>query len=96
MGDAAMEKVFEYGWWLPPDVSVHGARIDNIITLLHWFMLVLFIGWGAFLMYTLFKFRARPGRWSTCPWRCISSCCPTRSVGWIRCWTPWAERAKRR
>jgi cytochrome c oxidase subunit 2 len=57
-----MEKVQEFGYWLPPDISVHGARIDNIINLMHWFMLILFIGWGAFLVYTLIKFRARPGR----------------------------------
>jgi cytochrome c oxidase subunit 2 len=57
-----MDKVHEYGWWLPPDISVHGAAIDQIIMLLHWFMLVLFVGWGAFFAYTLFKFRARRGR----------------------------------
>jgi len=52
---------FEYGWWLPADISTHGAGIDSIITILHWFMLVLFIGWGGFMLFTLFKFRARPG-----------------------------------
>jgi cytochrome c oxidase subunit 2 len=55
-----MEK-FEYGWWLPPDISTHGADIDNIISLLHWFMLVLFVGWGVFMIYTIIRFRARPG-----------------------------------
>jgi cytochrome c oxidase subunit 2 len=55
-----MEK-FEYGWWLPPDISTHGAGIDNIISLLHWFMLVLFVGWGVFMIYTIIRFRARPG-----------------------------------
>lgn len=53
------EKV--YGWWLPPDVSVHGAKIDQLITVLHWFMLLLFIGWGAFFVYCLVKYRAREG-----------------------------------
>jgi cytochrome c oxidase subunit 2 len=52
---------FEYGWWLPADISTHGAGIDSIINILHWFMLVLFIGWGAFMLFTLIKFRARPG-----------------------------------
>ncbi len=56
-----MDKVYEYGWWLPPDVSVHGAAIDQIIILMHWFMLVLFVGWGAFFVYMLVRFRARPG-----------------------------------
>jgi len=55
-----MEK-FHYGWWLPPDISTHGAGIDNIIMLMHWFMLALFVGWGAFLIYTIIRFRARPG-----------------------------------
>ena len=50
-----------YGWWLPPDVSVHGAKIDQLISVLHWFMALLFIGWGIFFVYCLFRFRARPG-----------------------------------
>jgi len=61
MGEKVVQKVYEYGWWLPPDVSVHGARIDSIITWMHWFMLLLFIGWGSFLVFTLIKFRARQG-----------------------------------
>ncbi len=50
-----------YGWWLPPDVSVHGAKIDQLISVLHWFMLLLFVGWGIFFVYCLIRFRARPG-----------------------------------
>ena len=50
-----------YGWWLPPDVSVHGAKIDQLMSVLHWFMALLFIGWGIFFVYCLFRFRARPG-----------------------------------
>jgi len=61
MGEAAAQKAFEYGWWLPPDVSVHGPEIDAIIMVLHYFMLLLFLGWGSFLVYTLWRFRARPG-----------------------------------
>jgi cytochrome c oxidase subunit 2 len=53
------EKV--YGWWLPPDISTHGAKIDQLILILHWFMALLFIGWGAFFVYCLFKYRQRPG-----------------------------------
>jgi cytochrome c oxidase subunit 2 len=56
-----MEKTFKYGWGLPPDISTHGPQIDNIINLLHWFMLVLFVGWGIFMLLALIKFRARPG-----------------------------------
>ncbi|HYC53474.1 MAG TPA: hypothetical protein VEL28_00845 [Candidatus Binatia bacterium] len=47
-----------YGWWLPVDISVEGPRIDGMIDLLHWFMLVLFLGWGTFFIYTLIRFRA--------------------------------------
>ncbi|MFQ5478801.1 MAG: cytochrome c oxidase subunit II [Candidatus Binatia bacterium] len=50
-----------YGWWLPPDVSTHGYQIDHLISLLHWFMVFLFVGWGLFMVYTLVRFRARPG-----------------------------------
>jgi cytochrome c oxidase subunit II len=50
-----------YGWWLPPDVSVHGAKIDQLMSVLHWFMALLFIGWGIFFVYCLIRFRARPG-----------------------------------
>jgi len=50
----------EYGWWLPPNVSVHGGEIDATINLLHWFMLVLFVGWMGFIVYCLVRFRERP------------------------------------
>ncbi len=43
---------------LPIDASVHGPQIDNIIVVVHWLMLVLFVGWGAFFIYTLVRFRA--------------------------------------
>ena len=51
----------KYGWWLPMDVSVHGPSIDRLISVVHWFMLLLFVGWGAFFLYCIFKFRAKPG-----------------------------------
>ena len=51
----------KYGWWLPMDVSTHGAKIDQLIAVLHWFMLLLFVGWGAFFVYCLIKYRAREG-----------------------------------
>lgn len=50
-----------YGWWLPIDISTHGGRIDQLIIVIHWIMGLLFAGWFLFLIYTLFKFRARPG-----------------------------------
>ncbi len=47
-----------YGYWSPIDISTHGHHIDSIIALIHWFMLVLFIGWGAFFLYSLWRFSA--------------------------------------
>lgn len=43
---------------LPINVSVHGGEIDEVISLLHWLMLFLFIGWGLFFLYTLYRFSA--------------------------------------
>jgi cytochrome c oxidase subunit 2 len=42
---------------LPPLAAAHGAQIDNLIGWTHIFMFVLFIGWGGFFLYTLFRFR---------------------------------------
>ena len=42
---------------LPPLAAAHGGAIDNMIGWIHIFMLVLFVGWGGFLLYTLFRFR---------------------------------------
>jgi len=41
----------------PPAASAHAADIDHINVLVHWLMLVLFVGWGAFFIYTLVRFR---------------------------------------
>jgi cytochrome c oxidase subunit 2 len=45
--------------WLgmPPLAAMHGAQIDNLIGWIHIFMLVLFVGWGAFFLYAVFRFR---------------------------------------
>jgi cytochrome c oxidase subunit 2 len=42
---------------LPPLASAHGGQIDNMIGWVHVFMLVLFVGWGAFFLYCLVRFR---------------------------------------
>lgn len=44
---------------LPVEASAHAAQIDTITGLVHLFMLVLFLGWGAFFVYTLVRFRQR-------------------------------------
>jgi cytochrome c oxidase subunit II len=44
---------------LPIQASTHAADIDNMIVLVHWLMLVLFVGWGFFFVFVLFRFRKR-------------------------------------
>ena len=43
---------------LPIQAPAHAGEIDEMIILIHYLMAVLFIGWGAFYVYTLFRFRA--------------------------------------
>jgi cytochrome c oxidase subunit II len=43
----------------PPDASSHGYQIDHIIEFSHWFMGALFVGWSAFFILTLIRFRKR-------------------------------------
>ena len=45
--------------WLgmPVEASAHAGQIDTMIVLVHWLMLTLFVGWGAFLIYVLYRFR---------------------------------------
>ena len=60
---------------LPIASSAHAGDIDRILVLVHWLMLVLFVGWSAFFLYVLVRFRrsAHPvarhhglrGNWST-------------------------------
>ena len=42
---------------LPPQASAHAGEIDHMIVIVHWLMLVLFVGWGAFFLFVLFRFR---------------------------------------
>ena len=42
---------------LPLLASEHGGKIDQIVILIHVIMFVLFIGWGAFFVYALIRFR---------------------------------------
>ena len=36
---------------LPFGISTVSGRIDEIIVIVHYLMLVLFVGWGAFFIY---------------------------------------------
>jgi cytochrome c oxidase subunit 2 len=42
---------------MPVQASRHAAEIDQMTVLTHWLMAVLFIGWGAFFLFVLFRFR---------------------------------------
>ena len=42
--------------YMPEIASAHGAAIDFTLGLVHIFMLVLFVGWGLFFAYTVFRF----------------------------------------
>jgi cytochrome c oxidase subunit 2 len=60
---------------LPIAASAQAAQIDRTLILVHWLMLVLFLGWGLFFVYVLIRYRARhttaivptnvQGRWAT-------------------------------
>jgi cytochrome c oxidase subunit 2 len=49
------------GQWLglPVQASAHAAEIDQMTILTHWLMLFLFVGWGAYFMYALVRFRKK-------------------------------------
>lgn len=42
---------------LPENAAVHGAIIDDVILYTHWLMIPLFVGWSAYFIYVLFRFR---------------------------------------
>ena len=41
----------------PPNAAEHGYQIDHILEFSHWFMGALFLGWSAFFVYVLLRFR---------------------------------------
>ena len=41
----------------PPNASEHGFQIDHVLEFSHWFMGALFLGWSAFFIYVLLRFR---------------------------------------
>ena len=44
---------------LPINSSSHGLMIDSMIGWVHWLMLILFVGWGIYLIITITKFSAK-------------------------------------
>jgi cytochrome c oxidase subunit 2 len=43
----------------PPNASSHGFQIDHILEFCHWVMGALFLGWSAFFIFVLIRFRKR-------------------------------------
>ena len=39
--------------------SEHGEMVDHMLEFVHWFMLVLFVGWSAYMCIVLWKFRQK-------------------------------------
>jgi cytochrome c oxidase subunit II len=59
VGAPEVENLMTTNWLgLPALASAQGQQIDNLIAWVHVFMFILFIGWGAFFLYVLFRFRA--------------------------------------
>jgi len=44
--------------YMPLNASAHGAELDQLSTMVHWLMALLFVGWGIFFVYVLFRFRS--------------------------------------
>ena len=44
---------------LPPAASEHGPELDRLLFYVHLLMLVLFVGWSCFFLYTLWRYRER-------------------------------------
>src|SRR3954451_23817294 len=42
---------------MPLQASTHAGEIDQMMVLVHWLMAILFVGWGAFFIFVLVRFR---------------------------------------
>ncbi len=42
---------------LPRAASSHAADMDRMMALVHWLILILFVGWSIYFLYVLFRFR---------------------------------------
>ena len=45
--------------WMPVDASEHGPALDRLSANVHWLMLVLFVAWGLYFLFVLWRFSAR-------------------------------------
>jgi cytochrome c oxidase subunit 2 len=44
--------------FLPPVAASHAGQIDFVLTLVHWLMAVLFVGWSLYFVWVLVRFRS--------------------------------------
>jgi cytochrome c oxidase subunit II len=42
---------------MPVQASSHAAELDQMSVLVHWLMLIMFVGWAVFFIFVLFRFR---------------------------------------
>ena len=42
---------------MPIPASTHAAELDQMSVLVHWLMLIMFVGWAVFFVFVLFRFR---------------------------------------
>jgi cytochrome c oxidase subunit II len=54
-----MYEFFQKTLGLPVLASENGRAVDNLIIWVHWLMIALFIGWFAYFIYALWRFRAK-------------------------------------
>lgn len=54
-----LHELFRHYLGLPPVASESGAQVDNLIIYVHYLMTALFVGWGIFFVYTLYRFNQR-------------------------------------
>src|SRR5258706_613857 len=52
-----MEQLAKKLLGLPELASVHGDDVDKLIVYVHYLMVVLFVGWTGYFLYTLWRFR---------------------------------------
>jgi cytochrome c oxidase subunit 2 len=55
----SIENIMTEWLGLPALAADHGGQIDSLIGWIHIFMLILFVGWGAFFTYALIRFRRK-------------------------------------
>src|SRR5687768_18519288 len=47
------------GQWMPINAAEHGAELDRLLSIVHWLMLILFVVWGVYFIYALWRFSAK-------------------------------------